>query len=78
MLRIPHYAERLLQGLDTVDWPEGERYATKLIGRSTGAEVKFSIVDSQESLSVYTTRPDTLLVQHTWLSLLNIHCCILL
>ncbi len=61
MLRIPHYAERLLQGLDTVDWPEGVKDMQRnWIGRSTGAEVKFSIVDSEESLSVYTTRPDTL------------------
>ena len=61
MLRIPHYAERLLQGLDTVDWPEGVKDMQRnWIGRSTGAEVVFALDGLQETLTVYTTRPDTL------------------
>ena len=61
MLRIPHYAERLLQGLDTVDWPEGVKDMQRnWIGRSTGAEVNFAIEGLTDSLRVYTTRPDTL------------------
>jgi len=61
MLRIPHYAERLLEGLDHVDWPEGVKDMQRnWIGRSTGAEVDFMIADSKESLRVFTTRPDTL------------------
>jgi leucyl-tRNA synthetase len=61
MLRIPHYAERLLSGLDTVDWPEGVKDMQRnWIGRSTGAEVDFQIEGCEEKLRVFTTRPDTL------------------
>jgi leucyl-tRNA synthetase len=61
MLRIPHYAERLLTGLDDLDWPEGVKDMQRnWIGRSTGAEVDFRIVGLEEKLRVYTTRPDTL------------------
>ncbi len=61
MLRIPLYAERLLQGIDTVDWPEGIKDMQRnWIGRSTGAEVEFRIEGSDKSLRVFTTRPDTL------------------
>ena len=61
MLRIPHYAERLLRGLDGLDWPEGVKDMQRnWIGRSTGAEVDFQIVGLEEKLRVYTTRPDTL------------------
>ncbi len=61
MLRIPHYAERLLEGLDELDWPEGVKDMQRnWIGRSTGAEVDFSIDGLDEKLRVYTTRPDTL------------------
>jgi leucyl-tRNA synthetase len=61
LLRIPHYAERLLQGLDTVDWPDGIKDMQRnWIGRSTGAEVDFSLEGSDRKLRVYTTRPDTL------------------
>ncbi|MDA3882444.1 MAG: leucine--tRNA ligase [Bacteroidales bacterium] len=61
MLRIPHYAERLLDGLKNVDWPEGVKDMQRnWIGRSTGAEVDFSIADGSGKLTVYTTRPDTL------------------
>jgi leucyl-tRNA synthetase len=62
MLRIPHYAERLLSGLDTLtDWPESVKDMQRnWIGKSTGAEVDFAIDGIDEKLRVYTTRPDTL------------------
>jgi leucyl-tRNA synthetase len=61
MLRIPHYAERLLKGLEGVDWPEGVKDMQRnWIGRSTGAEVDFKIDGVDEMLRVFTTRPDTL------------------
>jgi len=61
MLRIPLYAERLLAGLDKVDWPEGVKDMQRnWIGRSTGAEVDFQVKGSESSLRVFTTRPDTL------------------
>lgn len=61
MLRIPHYAERLLNGLDQLDWPEGVKDMQRnWIGKSTGAEVDFNVEGIDEKLRVYTTRPDTL------------------
>ncbi len=61
MLRIPLYAERLLSGLDHVDWPEGVKDMQRnWIGRSTGAEVDFRVDGLEDSLRVFTTRPDTL------------------
>ncbi len=61
MLRIPLYAERLLNGLAELDWPEGIKDMQKnWIGRSEGADVDFSIEDMEEQLRVFTTRPDTL------------------
>jgi len=61
LLRIPHYAERLLEGLDSLDWPEGVKDMQKnWIGKSIGAEVDFAIEGMNEKLRVYTTRPDTL------------------
>ncbi len=61
LLRIPHYAERLLQGLDGLDWPEGVKDMQKnWIGKSSGAEVDFAVEGLNEKLRVYTTRPDTL------------------
>jgi leucyl-tRNA synthetase len=61
MLRIPLYAERLLEGLEDLDWPEGVKDMQRnWIGRSTGAEVDFEIEGLDEKLRVYTTRPDTL------------------
>ncbi len=61
MLRIPHYAERLLSGLDRLDWPEGiKEMQRNWIGRSTGAEVSFPVAGSDRVIRVYTTRPDTL------------------
>ena len=61
MLRITAFADRLIEGLDGLDWPEGIKLLQKnWIGRSEGAEVGFSIEDSEETITVFTTRPDTL------------------
>ena len=61
MLRIPLYAERLLKGIDDLDWPEGiKEMQRNWIGRSTGAEVDFRLDGMDEVLTVFTTRPDTL------------------
>ncbi len=61
MLRIPHYAERLLSGLNELDWPEGVKDMQKnWIGKSKGAEVDFKVKGSDKTIKVYTTRPDTL------------------
>ncbi len=61
LLRIPLYAERLLQGLEQLDWPAGVIDMQKnWIGKSTGAEIDFSIQGLNKKLRVYTTRPDTL------------------
>ena len=60
-LRITKYADRLLQGLDTVDYPENiKQQQINWIGKSTGAFVRFPIAGADESLEIYTTRPDTL------------------
>ena len=61
LLRISHYAERLLTGLDKLDWPAGVKDMQRnWIGKSTGAEVDFEIEGLNKKLRVYTTRPDTL------------------
>jgi leucyl-tRNA synthetase len=62
MLRIPLYAERLLNGLDKLnEWPDSVKEMQRnWIGKSTGAEVDFSLDGFQDKLRVYTTRPDTL------------------
>lgn len=61
MLRITAYAQRLLEDLETLDWPEGVlEMQRQWIGRSEGANVRFEIVDSDAGFTVYTTRPDTL------------------
>ncbi len=60
-LRITRYAEKLLQGLEKVDYPENiKQQQVNWIGKSTGAFVKFAISGTDESLEIYTTRPDTL------------------
>lgn len=59
--KITEYAERLLNGLDTIDWPEHIKQAQRnWIGKSEGAEIEFKIKDSELSIKVFTTRPDTL------------------
>ena len=61
MLKITAYADRLLEDLDKLDWPEKvKKMQTDWIGRSYGAEVDFPVQDSEEKITVYTTRPDTL------------------
>ena len=61
MLRITEYAEKLLAGLDDVDWPEGiKTMQREWIGRSEGADVTFRVAGGAQEFTVYTTRPDTL------------------
>ena len=60
-LRITKYADKLLEGLDTVDFPEAIRVQEEnWIGKSKGAFVNFAIDGVDETLRIYTTRPDTL------------------
>ena len=61
MLKITEYADKLLGGLDHVDYIERVKVSQKnWIGRSTGAEVDFQIAGKEDKLRIYTTRPDTL------------------
>ncbi|MGB5666818.1 MAG: class I tRNA ligase family protein, partial [Maribacter sp.] len=60
-MRITAYAQRLLDGLEKVDWPQPLKDSqTNWIGRSEGAEVKFRIQNSEFIIPVFTTRPDTI------------------
>ncbi len=60
-LRITEYADRLLKGLDDVEYPESiKQQQVNWIGKSTGAFVDFSLAGLDEKLEIYTTRPDTL------------------
>ena len=60
MLRITAFAERLLDGLDELDWPEGIKLLQRnWIGRSQGAEIDFKIENVDQQIRVFTTRPDT-------------------
>ena len=61
IIDIPAFAEKLLAGLDTIDWPDSTKDMQRnWIGKSIGAEVKFKVNDSDESFTVFTTRCDTL------------------
>ncbi len=61
MLKITEYADKLIEGLDTVDYIERVKVSQKnWIGRSQGAEVDFILADTEDKLKIYTTRPDTL------------------
>lgn len=61
MLKMTAYADRLLEDLDELDWPEPVKEMQRnWIGRSEGAQVRFKIKDSDKNFEVYTTRPDTL------------------
>jgi leucyl-tRNA synthetase len=60
-MRISAYAERLLKGLDTIDWTDSLKESQRnWIGKSVGAQVAFIIKDSASTISVFTTRPDTI------------------
>ena len=60
-MRITAYAERLLQGLDTIDWSESIKESQKnWIGKSVGASINFALAESEHTIEVFTTRPDTL------------------
>jgi leucyl-tRNA synthetase len=61
MLRITAYAERLLDDLDTLDWPDGVKDMQRnWIGKSVGADITFAVADHDAAFQVFTTRPDTL------------------
>lgn len=61
MMRITAYADRLLNDLDTIDWPEPIKEAQRnWIGKSKGASVLFSVEGHDEQIEVFTTRPDTI------------------
>ncbi len=61
MLRITEYAERLLEDLDLLDWPESVKEMQRVwIGKSEGALIDFAVDGSSEKISVFTSRPDTL------------------
>ena len=60
-MRITAYAERLLQGLDTIDWSESIKESQRnWIGKSVGASIDFMLASSEHKVEVFTTRPDTL------------------
>ena len=60
-MRITAYAERLLQGLETIDWSESIKESQKnWIGKSVGASINFALAESEHKIEVFTTRPDTL------------------
>jgi leucyl-tRNA synthetase len=61
MLKITDYAEKLLQGLDKLDWPEGTKELQRnWIGKSTGLQIRFQLEGSSDAFEIFTTRPDTL------------------
>ena len=61
VLRITAYADKLIEGLDHVDWPDStKRLQKNWIGKSEGAEVTFKLDGHADTLTVFTTRPDTL------------------
>ena len=60
-MRITAYAERLLQGLDTIDWSESIKESQRnWIGKSVGASINFALAQGEHTIEVFTTRPDTL------------------
>ena len=73
MLRITQYADRLAEDLAGLEWPEGTHTLQKeWIGKSIGANVVFKVVGSDEAITVFTTRPDTLF-GGTWVVLAPEH-----
>ncbi|MCF1420555.1 leucine--tRNA ligase [Mangrovimonas futianensis] len=60
-MRISAYAERLLQGLETIDWTDSLKESQRnWIGKSVGASVVFNVKDHEDTIEVFTTRPDTI------------------
>ena len=60
-MRIAAYADRLLEGLDQIDWTESLKESQRnWIGKSVGASVVFNVKDSQDTIEVFTTRPETI------------------
>ena len=60
-LRISEYSERLLQGLDRIDWPDPlKEMQRNWIGKSKGVSINFKVENSNKSIEVFTTRPDTI------------------
>jgi len=79
-MRITAYADRLLQGLDTIDWPEPiKEMQRNWIGKSVGASVKFQVEGNDKQIEVFTTRVDTifgvsylvLAPEHEWVAALT-------
>ncbi len=61
MLKITAYAEKLLKGLDDLDWPEGTKELQRnWIGRSEGLQMKFPVSESDDQIEIFTTRADTI------------------
>lgn len=61
MLKITAYADRLIDDLDDINWPESVKDMQRnWIGRSEGANVTFKVKDTDKEFTVFTTRPDTL------------------
>ena len=59
--KITEYADRLLEDLDDLDWPESIKDMQRnWIGRSEGAKVSFNVEDTDNKIDVFTTRPDTI------------------
>jgi leucyl-tRNA synthetase len=80
LLRITAYAQRLLDGLDTIDWSDSIKEIQKnWIGRSEGATIFFQVKDHELSLEVFTTRPDTIFgstfmviaPEHEWVDIIT-------
>ena len=60
-IRISEYSERLLSGLEIIDWPDPlKEMQRNWIGKSKGAMIKFSVENSEDSIEVFSTRPDTI------------------
>ncbi len=60
-LRVSAYAQRLLDGLDTIDWTDSLKETQRnWIGRSEGTEVQFKVKDSDMEFTIFTTRADTM------------------
>ena len=76
MLKITEYADRLAEDLATVDWPHGTLKAQQdWVGKSIGANVKFKVAGRDETITVFTTRPDTLF-GGTWVVLAPEHALV--